>query len=186
MLGRERRERVRTLAFYSDRQWLPNIEYDLVGTPCETVVSQSLCVYASGVQRRFPSDLWLVENGIESYAGTTLRDSRGNVLGLISILSRQPLPDPDSLRFALEIFASRAAAEIERQQVEESLRASQAALAESEERFRGAFEHAALGMALVAPDGRYMKVNSALCQMVGYGEDELLTTSVSAMAAQGR
>jgi PAS domain S-box-containing protein len=52
---------------------------------------------------------------------------------------------------------------------------------ESEERFRGAFEHAALGMALVAPDGRYLKVNPTLCTMVGYGEEELLATNVTAI-----
>jgi PAS domain S-box-containing protein len=44
----------------------------------------------------------------------------------------------------------------------------------SEERFRGAFETASHGMALVAPDGRWLKVNKALCNIVGYSEDELL------------
>lgn len=47
------------------------------------------------------------------------------------------------------------------------------ALRESEERFRSAFDHAA-GMALVAPDGRWIRVNKSLCEMVGYSEDELL------------
>ena len=47
------------------------------------------------------------------------------------------------------------------------------ALRESEERFRSAFDHAA-GMALVAPDGRWIQVNRSLCEMLGYCEDELL------------
>ncbi len=41
----------------------------------------------------------------------------------------------------------------------------------------GAFEHAALGIALVAPDGRWLRVNRALCGMVGYTEQELLATN---------
>src|SRR6185436_6410723 len=49
------------------------------------------------------------------------------------------------------------------------------ALRESEERFSGAFEHAPIGVALVSPDGRFFKVNRALCQLVGYSEAELLT-----------
>jgi two-component system, cell cycle sensor histidine kinase and response regulator CckA len=45
----------------------------------------------------------------------------------------------------------------------------------------GAFEHAALGMALVAPDGRWLRVNRALCEIVGYSERELLATTFQAI-----
>ena len=48
------------------------------------------------------------------------------------------------------------------------------ALRESEERFYGAFEHAPIGVALVSPEGRWLKVNRALCELVGYSEAELL------------
>lgn len=48
------------------------------------------------------------------------------------------------------------------------------ALRESEERFRGAFDAAAIGMALCAVDGRWLKVNRSLCELVGYDQDELL------------
>ena len=51
---------------------------------------------------------------------------------------------------------------------------AEAALRESEDRFRNAFETAHVGMTLVAVDGRLLKVNEAFCQMVGYGADELL------------
>jgi diguanylate cyclase (GGDEF)-like protein/PAS domain S-box-containing protein len=45
---------------------------------------------------------------------------------------------------------------------------------ETSERFRLAFESGASGMALNAPDGHFLKVNRALCAMVGYSEAELL------------
>ena len=47
-------------------------------------------------------------------------------------------------------------------------------LREAEDRFRGAFDSAAIGMALVDPNGRWLQVNPALCELVGYAEDELL------------
>ncbi len=40
--------------------------------------------------------------------------------------------------------------------------------------FASAFEHAAIGMALVGPDGRWLKVNRAICEMIGYTEAELM------------
>ena len=55
-----------------------------------------------------------------------------------------------------------------------------AALRESEARFRSAFDHAA-GMALVAPDGRWLQVNRSLCEILGYSEDELLATDFRAV-----
>ena len=47
-------------------------------------------------------------------------------------------------------------------------------LAERERRFRGTFEQAAVGIAHVAPDGRWLRVNDRLCAIVGYGRQEML------------
>ena len=55
----------------------------------------------------------------------------------------------------------------ERKQVEEALR-------ESEERFRTAFDEAAVGMAITGLDGNFRRVNRALCDIIGYSADELL------------
>lgn len=52
---------------------------------------------------------------------------------------------------------------------------AEAALQESEARFVATFEQAAVGIALVSPEGQWLRVNHKLCEIVGYGETELLT-----------
>jgi PAS domain S-box-containing protein len=47
------------------------------------------------------------------------------------------------------------------------------ALQESEDKFRRAFEYAALGMVLVTKTGRFLQVNQAACTMLGYSEQEM-------------
>jgi diguanylate cyclase (GGDEF)-like protein/PAS domain S-box-containing protein len=50
-------------------------------------------------------------------------------------------------------------------------------LQESEARFLQTFDHAPIGMALVSLDGKWLKINQSLCDIVGYEEDELLSLS---------
>jgi PAS domain-containing protein len=40
--------------------------------------------------------------------------------------------------------------------------------------FQSAFEYAVIGMALVAPNGAWLRVNRSLCEITGYTEVELL------------
>lgn len=44
----------------------------------------------------------------------------------------------------------------------------------SNEQFKGAFEYSAIGMALVSTEGKWLKVNKSVCDIVGYDEEELL------------
>ncbi|MGH2896939.1 MAG: PAS domain S-box protein [Solirubrobacteraceae bacterium] len=74
-----------------------------------------------------------------------LRDENGNVIGATSIA--RDVTDQHRLKVDLE---------------------------ESEARFRETFDEAPIGVALVGPNGRWLEVNRALCEIVGYTEAELL------------
>jgi PAS domain S-box-containing protein len=58
----------------------------------------------------------------------------------------------------------------EHKRIEEALR-------ESEKRFQNAFEAASVGMAHVAPEGRWLRINSKLCEILGYEREELIETN---------
>ncbi len=53
-------------------------------------------------------------------------------------------------------------------------KAAEEKLVESETRFRLAFDYSPIGVALVSLDGHWLKVNQALCDIVGYSESEML------------
>ena len=60
-------------------------------------------------------------------------------------------------------------------------RRAEETIRQNQELLRGAFDYAAIGMALVATDGRWLQVNRALCDIVGYSEQELLATTFQAI-----
>ncbi len=62
----------------------------------------------------------------------------------------------------------------ERKRAEEALR-------ESEERFRGIFDHAAIGIAITDLDGRFKACNPAYCRMLGYTQEELRELNFSGL-----
>src|SRR5262249_17785916 len=56
----------------------------------------------------------------------------------------------------------------------QQVKARTAELEEGEQRFRMPLDHAAVGIAHVSPDGRWLRVNQKLCEIVGYSREELL------------
>ncbi|MGZ5435849.1 MAG: GGDEF domain-containing protein [Pyrinomonadaceae bacterium] len=87
------------------------------------------------------------------------------------------------LTFLKNVSSAAAQAEQARQHVEELNRhiAEQEriskALRETEEHFRNAFDYAAIGMALVSPQGSWLRVNRSLCDLIGFTEAELLASN---------
>ncbi|MEO8276553.1 MAG: PAS domain S-box protein [Thermoanaerobaculia bacterium] len=122
-----RPDRVEALSMIMDGCKYENVAYDLAGTPCAQVVRDRFCLHESGVSRSFPDDIMLTERRVEGYAGIELRDRDDHVLGLLAVLYHRPVKLPDLVRSALQIFAARAAAEIERQGSDTRIR-EQAAL----------------------------------------------------------
>lgn len=107
-------DRVRTIAFWRGDDWAPNIEYPLLGTPCQHVVDGELCLFKDDVQSLFPGDVDLVALGVRSYLGVPLCDGQGRTLGHLAALDTRPMVEEPRGITIFRVFAHRARVEMER------------------------------------------------------------------------
>jgi two-component system, cell cycle sensor histidine kinase and response regulator CckA len=115
--------RLRSVALYVDGKLRGPIECDLEGTPWENLVAGGTAGWPAAVQKLFPRDPLLTELGAHALVGTPLQDSASGRIGILAALYRTPQAELGPARALLEIFAARAGAELERQQVVRGLRA---------------------------------------------------------------
>ena len=113
-IDQERPFIARTIAFWADGQHQDNIEYDLNGTPCSRVASGEICFFREHVQDQFPQDEMLSDFGVQSYVGVPLLSGDGKLLGLMAAFHDQVIDERLEPSLTLELFAGRAAAELER------------------------------------------------------------------------
>jgi PAS domain S-box-containing protein len=169
IIGRLDGSRMRSLSLLIDGEVTDSIEYDIEGTPCGTAIAAKSCSYSNGVQELFPQDVVLKEMGIEAYVGSSLFDSSNVSLGVIAALFRHPIEDAQAKGAVLEVFAARAAAEIERSETE-------ARLLESEHRFRALFYSTADAI-LLLKDGVFIEGNRSAAEIYGCSLHELIGRS---------
>ena len=115
----------RTVAVCAHGQVAANFEYPLQGTPCYNVLNGEFCHHPSDVAREFPDDKLLAEMQVESYMGMPLIDAGGHTMGLLAVLGRQPLANPKFAESVFQVFAARAANELDRKHAEQELRQSE-------------------------------------------------------------
>jgi PAS domain S-box-containing protein len=136
---------------------------------CRELAGKPVYWLARDARRHFPDDKVLEAAQAESYVGATLWSAQGEPIGLIAVVSRQPLKDPARAGAVLqmvEMVAVRAAGELERRQAEEALRTA-LAKAEAGERMLAAL------MASV-PEGITLCDAQGTVQMVSRHGQELL------------
>lgn len=120
---------LKTIAIFQHDQQIANQTYTLAGSPSERIIAQGLFICPAQVQTNFPNDHKLQELSVQAYVGSALNDTAGRALGVLAVLYKHPTQVSEKIASLLQIFASRASAELERRQ-------SQMAIAESEERYR--------------------------------------------------
>ena len=155
-------ELLRTLAFWSNGQFVANREYQLSGTPCEEVIGGRDCFIPSGVQARYAPR----EKGIEAYFGVPLKGKSGRVLGHLCAFDEAPHPPDTRTLYLFQIFAGRAAAELERLRTDKELR-------ENEDRLRDLFDEAPIAYVHEGLDTRFIRANRAAMRILGVKPEEV-------------
>lgn len=101
-------------------------KYKTEGTPCNDVLRSRCVALQEGAHKLYPKDDFFKANQIESYVGVRL-DSHGSdgpeqdPLGVMWVLDRRPMKDPQAIEVVLTYFAPRIAAELEQVHRLESL-----------------------------------------------------------------
>jgi diguanylate cyclase (GGDEF)-like protein/PAS domain S-box-containing protein len=117
-------------------------------------------------------EIWTLWHPVSWFLGMIKAITAFGSLGT-AVLMMRSLPQVLSTPSLIELKKANQQLELEiteRHFTEEALR-------ESKERFHNAFDYAAIGMALVGLDGKWLQVNRSLCEIMGYSEQELLSTT---------
>lgn len=117
----ESQKAVTTLSVFALGRPAENFSFDLHNTPCFGVTRSATRVIAQDVQQMFPQDLHLREKGISGFACTLLYGSDDRCIGVLVVMTQSPLRQVDLVTRVIELFADRAAAELQRAAVEERL-----------------------------------------------------------------
>lgn len=169
--------RTRAFSAVDDLEKLP--EYELRDIPCDFAGGKEMCIYRSNVQDNFPRSRLLAETHAASFAGAALADSNGKPVGLIAAIGKKPIAEDnyDKISALLQLFASGAATELERERAEEALQ-------KSEDNYKSVFN--AANDAIFVHDintGNIMAVNAKMAEMYGYTVDEATRLNVEALSA---
>jgi len=116
---------IHALAFWTGDDWGELSAYAIANTPSEHVLQGEVCYYTDSVQSAFPEDSWLQQLGIVSYLGMPLRGESGEILGHLAVMDQKSMAPDRDRELILKIFAARAGTELERQQAEAALKASE-------------------------------------------------------------
>lgn len=165
------RTTIQTVAVCADNAIQQNFSFPLANTPCEQVLASGLRIYQRGVLDRFPLDRLALEMGVESYIGIPLISSHNSTLGPMAVFSRRPIREAHLAGSMLQIFAVRAAAELERLQAERSLR-------ETENRLKTIVNSVHTGILVIDPlNHMIVDANDVAANSLGRSRAELIGSS---------
>ncbi|WP_156496810.1 GAF domain-containing protein, partial [Alcanivorax sp. HI0083] len=151
--------------------------FPLGDTYCSTVVSKqgAVALHHVGELAEMRSHPVYVGMQLESYMAVPLY-VQGEIFGTLNFSDPAPRNEPFSIEEMefLELMGKSLGQALEQDHLNQQRQLAVSKMEENMALFEGAFRHAAIGMAIVSPQGGWMRVNPALCNILGYDEQTLL------------
>ncbi len=154
-----------TLALAEQGNILRNGQCALTHSAFADSIARGFRAHLGGARVLFPEDVLLAELAIESFIATPLMDHHGRTIGLIGVLDRKQLGDTQMIESTLQIFAARAAAEIERKRSEEDLAAEK-------ERLQVTMKSMADGFITIDNSGSVLMLNPVAEALTGWTQED--------------
>ncbi|MEE9345583.1 MAG: EAL domain-containing protein [Methylococcales bacterium] len=167
LLDKQDPDKIKLIKLFAFGQLVDNFDYCIKFTPCEKVITQGVCVYPANVQYAFPDDEMLNDMAIECYAGVSIQNAQGTLLGLIAIMDTKPMEHAETKLALVQLFAARCGAEFQRLEDEEALQTSEA-------RFKHINEATGAYIWEVTPDCIYTYITGQALAVKGNSPEILL------------
>jgi PAS domain S-box-containing protein len=106
----------RTITAVLDGKLIENFDIPMSGTPCQHLNQDTQeWIVTSDVIQKYPLAEGLKTFNAQAYIGRLIENSKGEAIGQIFVLFKEPLHDTSYVSATLKIFTARVAAELERQ-----------------------------------------------------------------------
>ena len=148
--------------------------YELAGTPCATMFSNSLFVVTEGLAQRFPDTGLPGLAGMQACVGARLEDGSGETVGSVFVLYESKLSETDLVASSMRIFSARVAGELDRMKNIATIR-EQASL----------LDKAKDAIIVHDLDGRIVFWNKGAQRLYGWAAHEAVGNNIALLQSRG-
>jgi PAS domain S-box-containing protein len=159
-----------TVAIWSNGHYVENFAWTPPRFVFEDLKKMKGCTWKNISAPLFPETSALASWHVTNYVGNALRCQSGKIIGLLFVLSPKPIANTHVAKSIVQLFAARAASELQRKKTEDALR-------DSEQRYRAIMENAYDLIVEINNQGHCQYVSPNCQAVLGYDSAAILGKS---------